>query len=63
MISFDLKVRSFPFNSHCQPEIEAWREGSMEYGKNWPVVYFIHDEEKKEGYIGETLNAGKRADH
>ena len=61
MINFDLQVREFPFNSNSQTKIEGWRKGQREFGSNWPVVYFIHNETLREGYIGETLNAGKRA--
>lgn len=61
MINFDLQVREFPFNAQSQNLIESWREGQREYGTNWPVVYFIHDDVGREAYIGETLNAGKRA--
>ncbi len=61
MISFDLQVRDFPFNAQSQAAIEAWRSGQREFGTNWPVVYFIHNDETREAYIGETLNAGRRA--
>lgn len=61
MINFNLQIRDFPFNAHSQAAIEAWRDGQREYGLNWPVVYFIHNEETREAYIGETLNAGRRA--
>lgn len=59
MISFDVQIRDFPFNEQSQNAIEAWHKGDHVYGKNWPVVYLIHND--KEAYIGETLNAGKRA--
>ena len=61
MISFNLQVRDFPFNAQSQAAIEAWRSGQREFGTNWPVVYFIHNDETREAYIGETLNAGRRA--
>ncbi len=61
MISYDFQVRDFPFNAQSQRAIEAWHSGQREYGANWPVVYFIHNEETHEAYIGETLNAGRRA--
>lgn len=61
MISFDLKIRDFPFNENSQAAIESWQVGSRKYGANWPVVYFIHNDETQEAYIGETLNAGIRA--
>ena len=61
MISFDLKIRDFPFNANSQTAIEAWKDGKREYGANWPVVYLIHNDETREAYVGETLNAGRRA--
>ena len=30
----------------------------MQYGKNWPVIYLIHDDENL--YIGETTNVAAR---
>ena len=59
MINFDVQIRDFPFNEQSQGTIELWHNGEHAYGKNWPVVYFIHND--TEAYIGETLNAGKRA--
>ena len=59
MISFDVQIREFPFNEQSQNTIENWHSDKHTYGKNWPVVYFIHND--SEAYIGETLNAGKRA--
>ena len=61
MISFNLQVRDFPFNAQSQAAIESWHSGQRELGTNWPVVYFIHNDETHEAYIGETLNAGRRA--
>lgn len=61
MISFKVQVRDFPFNANSQGLIESWKEDDREYGSNWPVVYLIHNDDTKEAYIGETLNAGKRA--
>ena len=61
MISFDVKIQKYPFNESSQSQIESWRENNREYGSNWPVVYLIHNDDQKEAYIGETLNAGKRA--
>ena len=62
MINFNLQIRDFPFNAQSQKAIEEWRDGQREYGINWPVVYFIHNDTTREAYIGETLNAGRRAD-
>ncbi len=60
MISFDLQVKDFPFNAHSQAAVEAWHREAHEYGRNWPVVYFLHNDDTHEAYIGETLNAGRR---
>ena len=59
MINFDVQIREFPFNEQSQSVIEKWHNGEHAYGRNWPVVYFIHNDQ--EAYIGETLNVGKRA--
>lgn len=61
MISFNVQIRDFPFDGSSQSQIEQWKSGDREYGANWPVVYLIHNDDQKEAYIGETLNAGKRA--
>lgn len=61
MISFNVQIRDFPFNETSQSQIESWKNNSRDYGSNWPVVYLIHNDDKREAYIGETLNAGKRA--
>ena len=61
MINFNVQIRDFPFNENSQALIEAWHGAQREYGTNWPVVYLIHNDDTKEAYIGETLNAGRRA--
>lgn len=61
MISFNVQVRDFLFDESSQSRIESWKSNNREYGSNWPVVYLIHNDDKQEAYIGETLNAGKRA--
>ena len=61
MISFNVQIRDFPFDGNSQSRIEQWKSGDREYGANWPVVYLIHNDDQREAYIGETLNAGKRA--
>ena len=61
MINFNVKICDFPFDGSSQSRIEQWKSGEREYGTNWPVVYLIHNDDSKEAYIGETLNAGKRA--
>ena len=61
MISFNVQIRDFPFDGTSQGRIESWKSENREYGSNWPVVYMIHNDDAREAYIGETLNAGKRA--
>ena len=60
MINFNVQIRDFPFNESSRAMIENWHSEQKEYGSNWPVVYLIHNE--KEAYVGETLNAGRRAE-
>ena len=47
------EIRTYQFNEKGLEEVRASR-----YGKNWPVVYLIHDEENL--YIGETTSAATR---
>ena len=61
MINFNVQIRHFPFNAASQGLIESWKNGSREYGANWPVVYMIHNDKTHMAYVGETLNAGRRA--
>ena len=61
MINFNVQIRDFPFDENSQARIESWHSPSRDYGTNWPVVYLIHNDDTKEAYIGETLNAGRRA--
>ena len=61
MINFNVQIRDFPFDENSQARIESWHSPSRDYGTNWPVVYLIHNDDTKEAYIGETLNASRRA--
>ena len=47
------EIRTYQFNEQGLEEVRVSR-----YGKNWPVVYLIHDEENL--YIGETTSAATR---
>ncbi len=47
------EIRSFPFNEEGLEQVRATRDG-----KNWPVVYLIHDDENL--YIGETTSVSTR---
>ena len=59
MIDFDLQTQDCDFTVDGIGTIEKWSRTGHRYGENWPVVYIIHND--KEAYVGETLNAGKRA--
>ena len=50
------EIRTYQFNETGLEEVRASR-----YGKNWPVVYLIHDEENL--YIGETTSAATRMEN
>ncbi len=47
------EIRSFPFNEDGLEQLKRTRNG-----KNWPVVYLIHDNENL--YIGETTSVATR---
>lgn len=47
------EIRSFPFNEEGLEQVRETRDG-----KNWPVVYLIHDDENL--YIGETTSVATR---
>ncbi len=44
------EIKTFPFNREDFDQIKNFK-----FGKNWPVVYILED--KKEVYIGQTVNA------
>lgn len=48
------KIETFPFDRNQFDKIKEYK-----FGKNWPVVYLIED--KKEIYIGQTVNAYYRS--
>lgn len=48
------EIVSFPFNKDNFDQIKEYK-----FGKNWPVVYVL--ENKKEVYIGQTINAYYRS--
>ena len=43
------EIRTFQFSEEGLDQVRK-----MQYGKNWPVIYLIHDDENL--YIGETTN-------
>ena len=47
------EIRTYSFDNDGLNELK-----SFEYGKNWPVVYLIHN--NKDLYIGETTSAEVR---
>jgi len=48
------EIRTFPFNKEDFDQIKGYK-----FGRNWPVVYVLED--KKEIYIGQTVNAYYRS--
>lgn len=53
-------MSKFNINEYSFDESGKIVVGNEKYGKDWPVVYLIHND--KELYIGETQNAYKRFD-
>jgi len=47
-------IKTFPFNKEDFDQIKNYK-----FGKNWPVVYVLED--KREIYIGQTVNAYSRS--
>ena len=47
-------IETFPFNKDNFDQIRNFK-----FGKNWPVVYVLED--KKEIYIGQTVNVHSRS--
>lgn len=47
------EIQSYPFNSEGLGQVSI-----LSKGKNWPVVYLIHDDENL--YIGETTSVVAR---
>lgn len=47
------EIRTFQFSEEGLDQVRK-----MQYGKNWPVIYLIHDDENL--YIGETTNVAVR---
>ncbi|MEI6659885.1 MAG: DNA/RNA helicase domain-containing protein [bacterium] len=48
------EIKTFPFNKEDFDQIKNFK-----FGKNWPVVYVLED--KKEIYIGQTVNVHSRS--
>ena len=53
-------IDSFEFNIESVNEIRKLRHYGNMVGENWPVVYVLNDD--KEAYVGETVNAARRAE-
>ena len=53
-------IDSFEFNIESVNEIRKLRHYGNMVGENWPVVYVLND--NKEAYVGETVNAARRAE-
>ena len=53
-------IDKFEFNTDASPQVRKLHYDEHSVGSNWPIVYVIND--KKEAYVGETLNAARRID-
>lgn len=52
--SSSLKINSYPFSENSGYEL------NQEIANHWPIVYILKNDNKKEAYIGETLNGISR---
>lgn len=53
-------IKEFEFNKQVVNRLDAYSVNSHQIGENWPIVYVLNN--KKEAYVGETLNAARRAE-
>lgn len=53
---FSVDVCKFNKDTHVQ--VQNIRHNSIDVGNNWPVVYILNN--KKEAYVGETVNVARR---
>ena len=52
-------IDMYPFDGDAPASIERLKHNKENTGTNWPVVYVLNND--KEAYIGETVNASRRA--
>lgn len=52
-------IDMYPFDGDAPASIERLKHNKENTGTNWPVVYILNND--KEAYIGETVNASRRA--
>ena len=53
-------IDTFVFNRSSLDNIRRLKHDDNRVGENWPVVYVLNNE--KVAYVGETVNAVRRAD-
>ena len=53
-------VDSFDFKIESISDIRRLKHNNNRVGENWPVVYVLNN--KNKAYIGETVNAARRAE-
>ena len=53
-------IDSFVFNRSSLDDIRRLKHEDYKVGENWPVVYVLNN--NKTAYVGETVNAVRRAD-
>ena len=53
-------VDSFVFSKDSLDDIHRLRHEDNKVGENWPVVYVLNND--KTAYVGETVNAVRRAE-
>ena len=52
------RIDQFEFDDHTPSKVRGLRHDKVNVGVNWPTVYVINN--KKEAYVGETLNVSRR---
>ncbi len=52
------QIDQFDFDDHTPSKVRGLRHDKVNVGVNWPTVYVINN--KKEAYVGETLNVSRR---
>ena len=53
-------IDTFVFNRTSLDDIRRLKHENYRVGENWPVVYVLNN--NKAAYVGETVNAVRRAD-
>ena len=53
-------IDEFEFDISSLSRIKSLEHDKTRVGENWPIVYVLSDD--KEAYVGETVNAARRAE-